>query len=80
MVVTGAAGLVGLGLGSYFGLTAISKHQASLDNQAGSDADASTVSFVVALAALGVGAFLWFGESNVTVTPGVGSLMVRGGF
>jgi len=83
-LVTGAAGLVGLGLGSYFGLTAISKHDspdaASLNSQAASDADASTVSFAVALTALGVGAFLWFGDSNVSVTPGVGSLMIRGGF
>jgi hypothetical protein len=95
-LATGAAGVIGLGLGTYFGVTAITKHndpnaacpgaasncsaQIDLNNQAGFNADASTVSFAVGLAALGVGAFLWFGDSGVSVSPGVGRLAVSGSF
>jgi hypothetical protein len=93
-LVSGGAGVVAAGIGTYFGLTAIAKHgdpQATctttpcpiavdLNNQAKSAADASTVSFAVALAALGVGAFLWLGDTTVTVSAGVGSVGVGGRF
>jgi hypothetical protein len=93
-LVSGGAGVVAAGIGTYFGLTAIAKHgdpQATctttpcpiavdLNNQAKSAADASTVSFAVALAALGVGAFLWLGDTTVTVSAGVGSVGVVGRF
>jgi hypothetical protein len=38
------------------------------------------VSFVVGLAALGVGAFPWLGDSGVSVAPGVGGMLVSGRF
>jgi hypothetical protein len=79
--------VVGIGVGSYFGLTAISKHDdpnapgnLDLNNQAKFNADASTVSFVVAGVALGVGAFLWFGDTSVHVSAGVGSVQLGGRF
>jgi hypothetical protein len=92
-LITGSAGLVGVGLGTYFGLTAVARrndpssictakpctHADDLNNQAGFNADASTVSFALGLAALGAGAFLWFGDS-VHVAPGVGSVAVTGRF
>jgi hypothetical protein len=68
-------GLVGLGLGTAFGVRAIQKHDdpgavctsspcssgsVSLNDQAKFAADVSTVSFAVALVALGTSAFLWF--------------------
>jgi hypothetical protein len=90
------AGVVGIGLGSYFGLTAISKHndpagvcpqnatdcsaQKTLNDQAGFNADAATVSFAVALVAVGVGAFLWLGDTSVRVQAGVGSVQLSGRF
>jgi hypothetical protein len=93
-LVSGGAGVVAAGMGTYFGLTAIAKHgdplatctttpcpiAVDLNNQAKSAADASTVSFAVALAALGVGAFLWLGDTTVTVSAGVGSVGVVGRF
>jgi hypothetical protein len=93
-LVSGGAGVVAAGIGTYFGLTAIAKHNDSnatcttnpchiaddLNNQAKSAADASTVSFAVALAALGVGAFLWLGDTQVAVSAGVGSVGVGGRF
>jgi serine/threonine-protein kinase len=95
-LVTGGAGVVGVGLGTYFGLTAIKKHndpnavcpgngvdcsgQDDLNRWAGFNADASTVSFAVGLAALAAGAYLWFGDTSVTVSTGVGSLAVQGRF
>lgn len=87
-LVSGGASVLGIAAGSYFGIRAIVKHDApgtlctsspcsststSLNNQAKFAADASTVSFAVGLAALGVGAFLWFGDS-VRVTAGAASL------
>jgi hypothetical protein len=93
-LAAGSAGLVGVGLGTYFGATAIAKRNdpnatctmrpctvaVDLNNQAGFNADASTVSFALGVAALGVGAFLWFGDSGVHVTPGVGSIAVTARF
>jgi hypothetical protein len=68
-------GLVGVGVGAYFGLDAVSKkngyeqHEAngrcvdtqcaSLSKDAVNDAALSTVSFVVGGALLGVGAVMW---------------------
>jgi hypothetical protein len=77
-LASAGASLVAAGIGTYFGVTAISKHddpdaictlepctQANaLNSDAKSAADASTVSFAVALVALGTGAFLWFGDTS----------------
>jgi hypothetical protein len=87
-------GVLGLGAGTVAGIIAIQKHNAqgatcttnpcsstsiSLNSDAGLAADVSTVSFIVGAVGLGLGAFLWFGDS-VAVTPGVGSVDVRGCF
>ena len=90
-MTTGAA-VVAAGIGTYFGLKALSKHDDpaatctlepcttadALNSDAKSAADASTVSFAVALVALGTGAFLWFGDASgrgdkaaIAVTPNV---------
>jgi hypothetical protein len=92
-IVATSAAVVAAGIGTYFGVTALSKHddpaatctllpctQANaLNDDAKKAADASTISFVAALVALGTGAFLWFGDtsgrsekSSVVVTPEVG--------
>jgi hypothetical protein len=91
LVTTGAA-VVAAGIGTYFGVTALSKHNDpaatctlqpctsadALNSDAKNAADASTVSFAVALVALGTGALLWFGDANgrankatMAVTPDV---------
>ena len=68
-LVTLGAGVVAAGLGTYFGVTAMSKHNDpgavcnaepcttadKLNSDAASAADASTVSFAVAAVAAGVG-------------------------
>ena len=79
-------GVVGLGVGSYFGLSAIQKHgdpaatctttpcsstSVSLNDEAKLAADVATVSFVIGLAALGGAAFLWFGDTPVRSTAQV---------
>jgi hypothetical protein len=71
----GGAAIVGLGVGTYFGLDAISKHAASNggcpanqcsaqavveNDQSKTSADRSTVAFAVALPALAVATYLWF--------------------
>lgn len=93
LVVSGA-GLAAAGVGAGFGVDAISKHGApgatcnanpcsqtskDLNGWAGRSADFSTGFFVGAAVAVGVGAFLWFGDS-VAVSPGVGRLDVVGRF
>jgi hypothetical protein len=93
-LASASVGVLGAGAGTVLGIVAIQKHHdpngvctsdpcsttsTNLNKDAGVAADASTVSFIVAAAALGVGAFLWFGDS-VTVTPGVASLNVAGHF
>jgi hypothetical protein len=92
-IVAAGVGLLGIGAGSIAGAVAISKHNApgatctgnpcndavSLNNDAKVAADVSTVTFIVGGVGLGVGAFLWFGDS-VAVAPGVGSLQVSGCF
>lgn len=82
-----SAGVVGVALGTYFGIAAISKHDdpnapgnVDLNNQAKFSADASTVSFIAGAVALGVGAFLWLGDTQVHVQAGVGSVGVSGRF
>ena len=70
-------GVLGLGLGSYFGVQAIQKHNdpaatcrtlpcsstsVALSDEAKFAADAATVSFAVAVVALGGAALLWFGD------------------
>ncbi|HEY8078629.1 MAG TPA: hypothetical protein VIF62_31075 [Labilithrix sp.] len=81
------AGVVGVGLGTFFGARAIVKHDdpnatcttypcsstsVSLNDQAKFAADASTVSFAIALAGFAGAAILWFGDSSgraVTLAP-----------
>jgi hypothetical protein len=91
-VVTAGAAVVAAGVGTYFGLKAISKHndpnatctlqpcsdQTTLNNEAKSAADVSTVSFAIAGGALVAGAILWFTDTSgqsehagVYVTPEV---------
>jgi hypothetical protein len=43
-------------------------------------ADASTVTFAVGLVGLGLGTFLWLGDSSVSVSAGVASVAVSGRF
>jgi hypothetical protein len=93
-LVTAGVGIVALGAGTYFGIRAISEHHdpaaactvtpcskesITKNDEAKRTADFSTASFIVGLATLGVGAFLWFGESHssaprasVTVAPRLG--------
>jgi hypothetical protein len=93
-LVSGGVGVLGLGAGSVAGAIAISKHNApgatcttnpcsttseGLNNDAKLAADVSTVTFIVGAVGLGLGAFLWFGDS-VQVAPGVGRLDVTGRF
>jgi hypothetical protein len=66
-LVSGGAGVVALGVGSYFGIRAIDDHNASnapgnvsLNNDAKLSADTSTATMIVGAAGLAVGAFLWF--------------------
>jgi|HubBroStandDraft_4_1064222.scaffolds.fasta_scaffold32179_1 hypothetical protein len=105
-LATGAAGIGGVAIGTYFGLLAIQTHgksaatctttpcspqSVSLNGQAGTQADISTVAFAAGLAALGVGAFLWLGDSGgrgdkpsasvaPSFGPGRGGLDVVGSF
>jgi hypothetical protein len=93
-IVSAGVGVLGVGAGTFFGVRALQEHNdpnatcttspctstsTSLNNQAKFAADASTVSFAVGLVGLGVGAFLWFGDT-VAVAPGVGRLDVAGRF
>lgn len=86
-IVTAGVGVVGLGVGTFFGLQAIDKHgdpaatctttpcsvaSITLNEEAKFAADAATVSFAVGLLSLGGAAFLWFGE-----TPPRASARVR---
>jgi hypothetical protein len=92
-VVTAGAGVAAAGIGTYFGLHAIAKHDdpnatctlipctqaTTLNNDAKSAADASTLSFAIAGGALLAGAILWFSDTSghrgdharVHVTPAV---------
>jgi hypothetical protein len=76
-LVSTGIGIVGLGIGSYFGALAFRKHgepggatctelpcDSSLRNEAASAADASTATFAAGLVGLALGAFLWFGDSS----------------
>jgi hypothetical protein len=76
LVFTGI-GVVGLGIGSYFGALAFQKHgepgggtctelpcDSSVKGEAASAADASTATFAAGLVGLALGAFLWFGDST----------------
>ena len=92
-LASAGVGVLGVGAGTVLGIRAISLHNdpnaictstcsstaISLNNQAKFAADASTVSFAVGLVGLGVGTFLWLGDST-QVTAGIGSLDVRGSF
>src|SRR5580658_77818 len=76
-LVSTAVGVVGLGVGSYFGVLAFRKHgepgggtctelpcDSSLPSEAASAADASTATFAAGLVGLALGAILWFGDSS----------------
>ena len=76
-LVSTAVGVVGLGVGSYFGALAFKKHgepgggtcmelpcDSSVRGEAASAADASTATFAAGLVGLALGAFLWFGDSS----------------
>lgn len=92
-LATAGIGVVGLGLGSYFGLRAIDKHgdpaatcttapcsseSLSLNDDAKAAADAATVSFTIGLVALGAAAFLWFGDSPTRPTKTARALPTLG--
>ena len=86
-LASGGVGVLAVGTGTFFGLRAISLHgdpnapgNSSLNNQAKFAADASTVTFAVGLAGLGLGAFLWLGDSSVSVSAGVASVAVSARF
>ena len=80
-LITLGAGAVALGVGGYFGLRALSKRSESddacspicrgdavtLNDQARSAADVSTVAFGVGLLALGVGGYLFFTSARPSV-------------
>jgi hypothetical protein len=77
-LVSAGVGVLAVGTGSYFGVSALEKHgdpaatcttkpcsaSISLNNRAKFAADAATVSFAVGLAGLGAAAFLWFGDTS----------------
>jgi hypothetical protein len=92
-VVTAGVAVAAAGVGTYFGVRALSKHNdpeatctlepctvaINLNSSAKTAADASTLSFAVALAALGASAILWFSDTSghgdhagIHVTPSVG--------
>jgi hypothetical protein len=93
-LVAAGTGVAGIVTGSVAGLGAIAKHDApgavctgtpcpaavGLNGEAGFAADVSTASFAVGLVGLGLGAFLWFGDTGVGVLPGVGTVHVGGRF
>jgi hypothetical protein len=93
-LVAAGVGVVGVGLGTYFGIRAISKHNdddatcktdpcptaRSLNDDAKSAADVSTISFAVGLVGLAAGAFLWFGDSSASVSVTPSSISARGRF
>jgi hypothetical protein len=76
-LVSTAVGVVGLGVGSYFGVLAFRKHgepgggtctelpcDSTVRDEAATAADASTATFAAGLVGLALGAFLWFGDSS----------------
>jgi hypothetical protein len=92
-VMTAGVAVAAAGVGTYFGVSAISKHNDpaatctlepctaadALNESAKKAADASTLSFAIALAALGASAIVWFSDTSPTpdhagihVTPSVG--------
>jgi hypothetical protein len=92
-VVTAGVAVAAAGVGTYFGVSAISKHNDpaatctlepctaadALNESAKKAADASTLSFAIALAALGASAIVWFSDTSpspdhagIHVTPSVG--------
>jgi hypothetical protein len=105
-IATGATGVVAIGVGTYFGIKAVSDHDApgalcmshpcstqslSLNDSAKVAADASTVTLILGLSALGTGTVLWFwkrrgsAESKATVVgpivaPGRAGVEVTGCF
>ncbi len=96
--IVGGAGVLGVGAGSYFGLRALSKRDDSeascrngctvrgseLSNEATTNADVSTASFVIGAAALGLGAYLVLSAETDGASVGLvvapSSAAVRGRF
>jgi hypothetical protein len=105
-LVVGGLGVVSVGVGTYFGVRAINDHNGtdalctmmpcmpktiSLNNDAGTSADVSTVTIIAGLAGLGVGTFLWFWKPSPSsesrpvavvpvLAPGRGGVEVTGSF
>jgi hypothetical protein len=105
LTVAGLA-VVSIGVGTYSGITAIHDHDSpegvcttnpcstqskSLNDDAGTYADVSTVTIIAGLAGLGVGGFLWLWKPSLgsdsksvslepIVAPGRGGLELVGGF
>jgi hypothetical protein len=104
-LVAGGVGVVAAGVGTYFGIRAISKHDdpaatctlqpctaaTTLNGDAKTAADASTLSFGIAIAAIVAGGVLWLTDTSgkgdhaaIHVTPevawGRGSIDVGGSF
>ena len=105
-LVTGGLGIVGIGVGAYLGVRAMNDHDSpgaicttnpcsrqsiSLNNDAGSSADASTVTFIAGLAAVGAGTLLWFWKPGTSseshpvsvapiLAPGRGGVEIHGAF
>jgi hypothetical protein len=93
-VAAAGVGVVGVGLGTFFGVRAIVKHDdrdatctttpcsstsVSLNDQAKFAADASTVSFAVGVVGLAAGAILWFGDPSAAPKVSVAPVWTRGG-
>jgi predicted alpha/beta-fold hydrolase len=89
-LAVGGAAVVGIGVGGYFGIDAISKHadsnrgcpagqctaQAVAENsQSQTSADRSTVAFGVSLGALAVATYLWLSGGS-TKNPSSSALVV----
>jgi len=83
-LISGTIGVVGVGMGAYFGGLAISRHDksnaacpqdpcssASVDynNSAKTAADISTVTFSIGLVGLAVGTYLWFSHDDKAEPP-----------
>jgi hypothetical protein len=104
-LVVGGLGVASIGVGSYFGVRAINDHDApgalcttsptcstmstSLNNDAGTSADVSTVTIIAGLAGLGVGTFLWVWKPSPetravavvpVLAPGRGGVELTGSF
>jgi hypothetical protein len=58
-LVAGGVGVVAMGVGTVFGITAMSKHSSGQDADAGTPADAASWAFGIGGACLAAGLVLW---------------------